>query len=117
MKKYLSLLFGLSLLADVSIASDWTESYTPTRAEWLQHHLERNIRTSAGLWRIRTNVTVVIFPQSNEVVILIGAANGQPELTEAVCNEYRSTAEGIAKMTLNEKSWSAGGKIQTKCIQ
>lgn len=117
MKKHLSILFGLSLMANVSVASDWTESYTPTRAEWLQHQLERNIRTSAGLWRIRTNVTVIIFPKDNAVVISIGAANGQPELTEAVCNEYRSTAESIAKMTLNDKSWSAGAKIQSKCIQ
>ena len=116
MKKYISLLFGLTLLTNACIAGDWTEKYTPTRAEWLQHHLERNIRTSAGLWRIRVTVNVIIFPQSNEVVILIGAANGQPELTEAVCNEYRSTAESIAKMTLHAKSWSAGGKIQSKCI-
>ena len=116
MKKHLSLLFGLSLLTNVSIASDWTERYIPTRAEWLQHNLERNIRTSADLWPIRVTVNVMVFPQDNAVVILIGAAKGQPELNEAACKEYRATAEDIAKMTLNEKSWSAGGKIQSKCI-
>ena len=116
MKKYISLLFGLSLLTNVCIAGDWTERYTPTKAEWLQYDLERNIRTSTDLWRIRVAVNVLIFPQSKEVLIIIASANGQQELTGAVCSSYRSTAENIAKLTLEEKSWSAGGKIQSKCV-
>ena len=116
MKKYISLLFGASLLTNVCIAGDWTEKYTPTKAEWLQYDLERNIRTSTDLWRIRVAVNVLIFPRSKEVLIIIASANGQPALTEAVCSGYRSTVESIAKLTLKEKSWSAGGKLQSKCV-
>lgn len=116
MKKCISLLLSFGLLSNICLANDWTEKYTPTRAEWLQHDLERNIRTSTDLWRIRVAVNVLIFPQSKEVLIIIASANGQQELTGAVCSSYRSTAENIAKLTLEEKSWSAGGKIQSKCV-
>lgn len=115
MKKQISLLFSLSLLTNVCVAGDWTEQYTPTKAEWLQHQLERNIRTSADLWAIRVAVNALIFAQSKEVLIIITPANGEPEIPEAVCTAFRSTAESIAKMTLEQKSWSADGKIQSKC--
>jgi hypothetical protein len=115
MKTQIALLFGLSLFTNLSIASDWTERYTPTKAEWLQHDLERDIRTSADLWAIRVAVNVLVFAQSKEVLILITPANGEPEMPEAVCKAYRSNAESIAKMTLEQKSWSADGKIQSKC--
>ena len=115
MKTQIALLFGLSLFTNLSIASDWTERYTPTKAEWLQHDLERDIRTSADLWAIRVAVNVLVFAQSKEVLIVITPANGEPEMPEAVCNAYRSTGESIAKMTLEQKSWSADGKIQSKC--
>ena len=115
MKKYISLLFGLSLFTNLSIADDWTERYVPTRAEWLQHDLERDIRTSADLWAIRVAVYVLIFPRSKEVLIVITPANGEPEMPEVVCKADRSNAESIAKMTLERKSWSADGKIQSKC--
>ena len=53
MRKQISLLFGLSLLANVCIAGDWTEKYTPTKAEWLQQALERDIETTTDRWRNR----------------------------------------------------------------
>ena len=115
MKTQIALLFGLSLFANLSIASDWTERYTPTKAEWLQHDLERDIRTSADLWTIRVAVYVLVFAQSKEVLIVITPAIGEPEMPEAVCKAYRSNAESIAKMTLGRESWSADGKIQSKC--
>ena len=43
MKKHLSLLFGLSLWTNVVIADDWTERYVPTRAEWLEYVVKRDI--------------------------------------------------------------------------
>ena len=116
MKKHISLLFGLSLLTNVCIADDWTERYTPTRAEWLQHELERNIRVNQSFWEVRVAVNVIVFPKSNDVLIHIGAPNGLPELTDEACNGYKSTAKSIAKLTLERKSWSVNGKIQIKCV-
>ena len=43
MKKQMTLLFGLSLLTKVVIAGDWTERYVPTRAEWLEYVVKREV--------------------------------------------------------------------------
>ena len=116
MKKYISLLFGLSLLTNVCIAGDWTEKYTPTKAEWLQQALERDIETTTDRWRNRVSLNVIVFAKDKAVMIFIAPADGQPELTTKMCYEYSLTVEGIAKLTLEKYSWSTSGKIQSKCV-
>ena len=116
MRKHISLLFGLTLLTKVCFADDWTDRYIPTRAEWLQLALERDIKTTTDLWRIRVSLNVIVFAKDKSVVILIAPANGQPEMTTKMCNDYRSTVESIAKITLKRNSWSTIGKIQSKCV-
>ena len=108
-------MFGLSLLINVCIAGDWTERYTPTRAEWLQEKITSTIESDTNrLGRIA--LKVIVFAEDKTVVTSIAPVDGQPELTEKMCDYYKYKAEFIAKLTLEKYSWSTSGKIQSRCV-
>ena len=81
MKKHLSLLFGLSLLTKVVIAGDWTERYVPTRAEWLEYVVKRDITRWTDLWRMRVALNVMVVEPRNEVAVVFTPTNGGGDFT------------------------------------
>jgi len=81
MKKHLSLLFGLSLLTKVVIAGDWTERYVPTRAEWLEYVVKRDITRWTDLWRMRVALNVMVVEPRNEVAVVFTPTNDEGDFT------------------------------------
>ena len=116
MKKHLSLLFGLSLLTNVSIASDWTEGYTPTKAEWLQYVVKRDIVRLTDLWNTRVALHVLIVVPRKEVLIYVTPSNGEGDFRPATCDNYKAVINQSAENTLQKYDWASGAKIRVECV-
>jgi hypothetical protein len=116
MKKHISLLFGLSLLTNVCIAGDWTERYTPTRAEWLEYVVKRDISRWTDLWRTRVALNVMVIVPRKEVAIVVTPANGEEDFTPATCDNYKAIIKQSAENTLRKFSWANGAKIKVECV-
>ena len=116
MKKYISLLFGLSLLTNVCIAGDWTEKYTPTKAEWLEYVVKRDISRWTDLWRTRVALNVRVVVPRKEVAIVVTPANGEGDFTPAICDDYKANIKQSAENTLRKYAWANGAKVKVKCV-
>jgi hypothetical protein len=116
MKKQISLLFGLILLTNVCIASDWTERYVPSRAEWLEYVVKRDITRWTDLWRMRVALNVMVVEPRNEVVVVITPANGEGEFTSATCANYIAIVTQSAENTLRKYDWATGATVKVECV-
>jgi len=116
MKKQMTLLFGLSLLTKVVIAGDWTERYVPTRAEWLEYVVKRDITRWTDLWRMRVALNVMVLELRNEVAVVITPANGEGEFTPATCDNYKVIVTESAENTLRQYDWATGVTVEVECV-
>ena len=116
MKKCISLLLGLSLLTNVCIAGDWTEKYNPTRAEWLEYVVKRDISRWTDLWRTRVALNVMVVETRKEVAVVVTPANGEGEFTSATCANYRAIVRQSAENTLRKYDWATGATVKVECV-
>ena len=115
MKKHISLLFGLSLLTNICIAGDWTEKYTPTKAEWLEYVVKRDISRWTDLWRTRVALNVMVIVPRKEVAIVVTPANGEEDFTPATCDNYKAIIKQSAENTLRKFDWAAQANVKVEC--
>ena len=116
MKKHISLLFGLSLLTNVCIAGDWTEKYTPTKAEWLEYVVKRDISRWADLWGTRVALNVMVVVPRKEVAIVVTPANGECDFTPAICANYKAIIKQSAENTLRKYPRVNSAKVKIECV-
>ena len=115
MKKHLSLVCGLSLLTNVSIASDGSEKYTPTRAEWLEYVVKRDVTRWTDLWKTRIALNVLIKDRSKEVWIVVTPANGEAEFNASSCANYKAIIQNTVTETIKKYDWAIGTSLKVEC--
>jgi hypothetical protein len=107
----LFLALNVSLAAFPALAADLSAPYSPSRAEWLQVTLYDRITQTTDLWQRRVGVAVVVFPQEQQVSVVISNADGQPAPTEQERAFHVRHVEKLVKGLLSDHEWAKDLKV------
>lgn len=109
------MLAALVLAISAASAADWNAQYSPTRKEWLELSLSRQITRVTDLWERRIGVVVVVFPKEESIAVVLTASNGQENLSSTVCANYTSIIRKIADDHIKQYGWAKGVKVEIRC--
>ncbi len=105
----------LATVSDSASAVDWQAHHTPSRKEWIEVSLAKEVSKVTGLWEKRVTVNVMVIEKTETIVIVLGFANGQIEVSPAVCADYIATTRRIAEQYVQQYPWAKQAKIDVAC--
>jgi hypothetical protein len=112
----ISVVVVLGLSNSIVSAADWNTQYTPTRKEWLELSLFKKIIEVTDLWEKRIGVQVVVFPKEETIAIVLTASNGQEQLSQTVCVNYKEIIRMIVDEHIKQYDWEKGTKVEINCV-
>jgi hypothetical protein len=118
MTKITSLSLGVLFMTahGVAVAGDWSEKYTPTRAEWLEYVVKRDVTRWTDLWKTRVALNVLIKDRSKEVWVVVTPANGEAEFNASSCANYKAIIQNTVAETIKKYDWATGATIKVECV-
>ena len=102
--------------ATPALAIDLSAPYSPTRSEWLQSTLYRQVTQVTDSWRRRVGVSVIVIQKDQQLVVTITSANGQAEPTQQERASYVNIVESISKSVVANFDWAKEIKIVVQFI-
>jgi len=96
-------------------ATDWNAQYSPTRKEWLELSLSKQIIEVTNLWEKRIGVNVVVFQKEETIAIVLDTSNGQADFSPTVCANYAGMVRKIADDHIKQYGWAKGVKVEVRC--
>lgn len=83
----------------------------PTKEEWLNVYLVHAIRHMTDSWRQRIGIMVAIANEEKQIVVTIGSANGQEEISLDAQKRYEESVMLRVKGVLEDYEWTKGYKV------
>ena len=81
--------------------------YTPTRKEWLEIKMARQIQETLDEWSWRYGVTVSAIEQDSTIYVTVSPAIGQGDVPRSQMDYCKEEVDGIVQRVQGQYPWSA----------
>jgi hypothetical protein len=117
------LVFVVGLVVGVSFAAttdhssnkvDLSGPYTPSRQEWLELSVFKEIKGRTDTWEQRIGFAVAIVEKENTVFVTLTPANGEGEISPAAATAYVETVKDALASLLGRYEWARGLKVHVQ---
>ena len=94
----------------------WSETYTPTKGQWLAYEVQRDIEQLTNLWAQSVAVVVTADPKKETVDIFVTTLNGQNLVEASTCEANKQGLQQRARRTLRQYDWALNGSVFVTCL-
>ncbi|MFY8184050.1 MAG: hypothetical protein ACOVKL_07550 [Polynucleobacter sp.] len=115
MRIYISIISIALMLPTLALSTDWDSAYVPTKKEWIEVAIQKDILRITDLWKKRIAVNVVVYKPENVVAVVFTSANGEAAFSRESCASYVSTIRSIAQNTLAQYAWAKMARLEVQC--
>ncbi len=106
--------FVVTAFASGACASDLSQPYSPTRAEWLENLVLREVRLTVDVWKKNATVAVSAIPDKNLVSIVLVPKTEQefsPSEKSMCARDLRDLGQKIVR----RYEWAADVVVSATC--
>lgn len=104
-------LCSLLFIGQGATASDLSQSYTPSRAEWIEMALHKVVSEAVSPWELRTSVFTKYFPGENTIFVSVRASKGENPPTEVEKSGYVSFIRFHVDPVVKKYPWAKDVKV------
>ncbi|HAN20129.1 MAG TPA: hypothetical protein DCP51_00375 [Clostridiales bacterium] len=115
MKKILIVIIFV-LIGQISYAEDLNKPYIPTRAEWLEYCIHKDIVKTTQVWELRYCDIIKIDEKNNDVIVGISLPNKAETLNKEQQEWTIKIIKNIVKSTLDQFDWAINLKVHVHFI-